>query len=122
LASAYKRSLEIARADGIRKIDFPCISTGGACGYPLEVAAKVAMRTVGEFLQANDGYFDEITFCCFRANDVEIYRELIGQEQEYERFFKIFTDEQNYNIFGILGSVIPYWKRVSRDCSCFCWI
>jgi O-acetyl-ADP-ribose deacetylase (regulator of RNase III) len=72
LASAYKRSLEIARADGIRKIAFPCISTG-ACGYPLEVAAKVAMRTVGEFLQANDGYFDEITFCCFREDNVHIY-------------------------------------------------
>jgi O-acetyl-ADP-ribose deacetylase (regulator of RNase III) len=67
LVSAYKRSLEIARADGIRKIAFPCISAG-ACGYPSGLAAAVAMETVIDFANDN-GCFDEITFCCLEESE-----------------------------------------------------
>jgi O-acetyl-ADP-ribose deacetylase len=50
LASAYRRSLEIAAAKGLRSIAFPSISTG-AYGYPLEEAAPIAVQTVCDFLQ-----------------------------------------------------------------------
>lgn len=52
LESAYRRSLEVALAKGIRSVAFPSISTG-AYGYPLEEAAPVALRTVAEFLRAH---------------------------------------------------------------------
>jgi O-acetyl-ADP-ribose deacetylase (regulator of RNase III) len=50
LKSAYQRSLEVARAKGVRSVAFPSISTG-AYGYPLEEAAPVALRTVIGFVQ-----------------------------------------------------------------------
>jgi O-acetyl-ADP-ribose deacetylase (regulator of RNase III) len=50
LESAYRRSLEVAQAKGIRSVAFPSISTG-AYGYPLAEAAPVALRTVMRFLQ-----------------------------------------------------------------------
>ena len=53
LASAYRRSLEVAEAAGCRSVAFPSISTG-AYGYPLDDAARIALRTVSEFLQASE--------------------------------------------------------------------
>ncbi len=52
LESAYRRSLEVALAKGVRSVAFPSISTG-AYGYPLEEAAPVALRTVAGFLRAH---------------------------------------------------------------------
>jgi O-acetyl-ADP-ribose deacetylase (regulator of RNase III) len=53
LASAYRRSLEVAVENGVRSLAFPAISTG-AYGYPLEEAAPIALETVFHFLQASD--------------------------------------------------------------------
>jgi O-acetyl-ADP-ribose deacetylase (regulator of RNase III) len=53
LASAYRRSLELAHAKHLPSIAFPAISTG-VYGYPLEAAARVALATIIEFLKAHD--------------------------------------------------------------------
>ena len=48
-------------------IAFPCISTG-IYGYPIEEAAKIAVREVEEFLaakNAKDAEEMEVVFCCF---------------------------------------------------------
>lgn len=50
LASAYRRSLEVAVAQGCESIAFPSLSTG-AYGYPVEQAARTALQTVGGFLK-----------------------------------------------------------------------
>jgi O-acetyl-ADP-ribose deacetylase (regulator of RNase III) len=50
LESAYQKSLEVARKQGVRSVAFPSISTG-AYGYPLEKAAPVALKTVIGFLE-----------------------------------------------------------------------
>ena len=50
LASAYRRSLEVADEHHVRSIAFPSISTG-AYGYPMERAAPVALGTVIDYLQ-----------------------------------------------------------------------
>src|SRR5688500_8891892 len=42
LASCYRKSLELAAANGARTIAFPGISTG-VYGYPLEAATRLAM-------------------------------------------------------------------------------
>jgi O-acetyl-ADP-ribose deacetylase (regulator of RNase III) len=53
LASCYRRSLEVARANGVETIAFPGISTG-IFGYPLREASEVAVATIQEFLAANE--------------------------------------------------------------------
>src|SRR5207253_11382942 len=45
LASAYRRSLEVADELGARSVAFPAISTG-VFGYPREEAARIAVDTV----------------------------------------------------------------------------
>ena len=57
LASAYRRSLEVAEELGCRTIAFPALSTG-IYGYPPELAAPVAVAAVTPF----EGRFDEIRF------------------------------------------------------------
>src|SRR3989338_482034 len=52
LASCYSQSLRIARENGIKTIAFPAISTG-AYAFPMERAARIATKTVQEFLSAN---------------------------------------------------------------------
>ena len=50
LASAYRRSLELAVKQQCRSLAFPSLSTG-AYGYPLDQASRVALRTTIEVLQ-----------------------------------------------------------------------
>lgn len=54
LASAYASSLEIAADQHLASIAFPSISTG-AYGYPFEEAARIALGTILDFIQAHDG-------------------------------------------------------------------
>ena len=53
LASCYRRSLELARANGLRTIAFPAISCG-VYGYPIDDAAAIAVREVRAFLDAHE--------------------------------------------------------------------
>ena len=48
LASAYRRSLEIAAEHNLNSVAFPAISTG-VYGYPLEQATRIALETVCAF-------------------------------------------------------------------------
>jgi O-acetyl-ADP-ribose deacetylase len=52
LAGAYRRSLELAVEHDCQSIALPALSTG-AYRYPLEQAARVALSTAIEFLQAH---------------------------------------------------------------------
>jgi O-acetyl-ADP-ribose deacetylase (regulator of RNase III) len=75
LASCYRRSIEIAAANGIESLAFPGISTG-IYGYPIEAAAKIAVNTVRSALRECPSVKEAI-FCCFSAGDLRIYRELL---------------------------------------------
>jgi O-acetyl-ADP-ribose deacetylase (regulator of RNase III) len=78
LASCYRRSLEIAAERGLKSIAFPSISTG-VYGYPMELAAAIAVRTVRQFVKL-DKSLQEIVFCCFSAADYGLYANLLGPE------------------------------------------
>jgi O-acetyl-ADP-ribose deacetylase (regulator of RNase III) len=71
LASCYRRSIELAAAKGAASLAFPGISTG-IYGYPVTLAAKVAISTVRrgsiEFPS-----IQEVIFCCFSAEDLSAY-------------------------------------------------
>jgi len=74
LASCYKESLKLAVERGIRTIAFPSISTG-AYGYPVELAAPIAVNTVAEFVDsASSSSIEEVRFVCFDEKTYEIYR------------------------------------------------
>ena len=75
LASAYRRSLEIAEAEALETIAFPSISTG-AYGYPAKPAARIAIETSRTFIQSARR-LREIIFCCFSAADLAVYEELL---------------------------------------------
>lgn len=75
LASCYRRSLEVAAANGIATLAFPSISTG-VYGYPIELAAAIAVTTVRDSLGDFPG-IREVVFCCFSERDLGIYRVLI---------------------------------------------
>jgi O-acetyl-ADP-ribose deacetylase (regulator of RNase III) len=74
LSSCYKRSLEVAIAQKLRSLAFPSISTG-VYGYPIELAAVIAVSTVREI--ASDGPMDDVVFCCFSAGDLAVYERLL---------------------------------------------
>jgi O-acetyl-ADP-ribose deacetylase (regulator of RNase III) len=50
LAGAYRNSLDLAAAHGLRSVSFPAISTG-AYSYPMAEAARIALTTVLGFLR-----------------------------------------------------------------------
>jgi O-acetyl-ADP-ribose deacetylase len=52
LASAYRRALELAVEHECRSIALPALSTG-AYGYPMDQGARVALKTVIDFLKEN---------------------------------------------------------------------
>lgn len=77
LRSCYTRSLELALANGVHSIAYPCISTG-VYGYPKAPAAKVAVSAVRGFLESR-GVSIDVTFCCFSRDEYEIYTGLLSQ-------------------------------------------
>lgn len=75
LASCYRRCLEVAAAQRLRSIGFPGISTG-VYGYPVVLAAAVAVNTVQATLPGLQS-LEEVVFCCFSPSDLALYRQLL---------------------------------------------
>ena len=71
LASCYRRSLEIAAANGLTSMAFPAISTG-IYGFPADRAAVIAVKTVRDFL-ANSALPEKVIFCCFGRASVDAH-------------------------------------------------
>jgi O-acetyl-ADP-ribose deacetylase (regulator of RNase III) len=71
LASAYRRSLEVAVANGCRSVAFPSLSTG-AYGYPVDRAARTALRTVVDFLR-DRGQPGLVRFVLFDSSTHDAY-------------------------------------------------
>lgn len=76
LASCYATSLRLAAAAGLSSVAFPCISTG-VYGYPKELAARVAVDTVRNFV-AREQAVKEVIFVCFSSADLETYTALLA--------------------------------------------
>src|SRR6516162_3916998 len=72
LASAYRRSLEVAVRHGLRSISFASISTG-AFVYPLRLAAPIALRTIIEFLKRERHDLDEVRMVLYTREDDKAY-------------------------------------------------
>ena len=77
LASCYRESLARAREVGARSVAFPAISTG-AYRFPLERAARIALREVHACL-ATAPSIERVVFCCFSERDRETYERLASE-------------------------------------------
>ena len=72
LANCYYNSMQLAMDKGIRNIAFPSISTG-IYHFPVELAAKIAVRTVVRFLQENEDSFDLVEWVLFDSVTESVY-------------------------------------------------
>lgn len=77
LASCYRRSIEVAAAADLQSLAFPAISTG-VYGYPIELAAPIAVATVRETVLRFPA-IREVVFCCHSAADLALYESLLKQ-------------------------------------------
>ena len=73
------RSMELAATNGIATLAYPSISTG-IYGYPMELAAKVAVGTVRSSLQAFPDIL-EVIFCCFSSGDLQVYEAVLSEPE-----------------------------------------
>jgi len=78
LASCYRTSLELAVAHGLRALAFPAISCG-VYGYPVHLAAGVAIGEVRAFLDRDDS-MDRVIHVCFGKDVHGAYVEVLGAE------------------------------------------
>ena len=81
LASAYRNSLQLAAAEKLVSVSFPSISTG-VYGYPVDRAARVALKEVVAFL-GNKTSVREVVFVLFDGRTYEAYaaaaKEIMGK-------------------------------------------
>ena len=81
LASCYYHSMKLAMENGIRTIAFPSISTG-IYRFPVDRAAKTAVRTVADFLSENEDAFDLVEWVLFDAVTAQAYESEVGKWRE----------------------------------------
>ncbi len=72
LASAYRRTLDVAAEHGLRSVSFPSISTG-AFVYPIRLAAPIALKTIIEFLERKQHNLDEVRMVLYTREDDKAY-------------------------------------------------
>jgi O-acetyl-ADP-ribose deacetylase len=75
LASCHRRSLEIAAELGCRTVAFPAISTG-IYGYPVELAASVAVAAVRE---APASSVEVVRFVLHSDGDLDVFRRALRE-------------------------------------------
>ncbi len=77
LASCYRNSLALAEQNGVRTVAFPSISTG-AYGFPMERAARIAVREVKTFLEKNSS-IEKVVLVCFGRSAFDTHRQAVGE-------------------------------------------
>lgn len=78
LENCYKNTLDICMKNNLRTVAFCCISTG-VFRFPNKRAAKIAVKTVREWLNKFPNAMDRVVFNVFKDEDREYYeRELIN--------------------------------------------
>ena len=70
----------VAKENGIRSIAFPSISTG-VYAFPVELAAKIAVKTVNRFLTENPDSIDVVIWVLFDERTEKVY------EKEVEKLY-----------------------------------
>src|SRR5215471_8891244 len=77
LASCYATSIGVATDNGIKSIAFPAISCG-IYGYPVQQAARIAVKTTVEQIEQRPS-IERVIFCCFEPEVHEAYRKVFRE-------------------------------------------
>jgi Ca-activated chloride channel family protein len=73
LISCYQNCLQLAMHQGIRSLAFPAIACG-AMGFPPEIAARIALKTVSNFLLSSLA-IGSVAFVCADKETLRYYQE-----------------------------------------------
>ena len=76
LASCYRSCLELASQNGLESIAFCSISTG-VFNFPQRKAAKIAIKTVEDYLNENETSLEKVIFDVFSDDSYLIYKNLL---------------------------------------------
>lgn len=77
LARCYRSSLALAEANSVSSIAFPAISCG-IYGYPVDEAARIAVREVSTHLRHNTS-IERVVLVCFGAEVLRAYRQAFAE-------------------------------------------
>jgi O-acetyl-ADP-ribose deacetylase (regulator of RNase III) len=72
LASCYRSCFALVEKHGFKTVAFPAISAG-IYGFPMERAARIAVRESKNFLERNQSV-EMVILVCFGASALEIYK------------------------------------------------
>lgn len=92
LRSCYRKSLKLAKENGIRSISFPLISTG-SFGYPKEEGMRIAVDEIHTFLLNNEM---DIFLVVFDEKSKSLGKRIVPDLEEYidQRYVRIKHDEE----------------------------
>ena len=80
LSSCYRSCFALVEQHGIKTVAFPAISAG-VYGFPMERAARIAVRETGIFLERNPSV-EKVILVCFGAGALEIYKVALRENFE----------------------------------------
>ncbi|MCM8531967.1 MAG: ADP-ribosylglycohydrolase family protein, partial [Lentisphaeraceae bacterium] len=109
-----RNSLNLAAAEGIQTIAFPCISCG-VYRLPFEQAAQIAMDTVRKFMDGKSS-IRQVIFCCFSEEQAKVYRLLLSNSDIGEAKVLTIEDRIQGAIHGLivgdaLGVPVEFMER-----------
>lgn len=76
LSNCYINALKLAKQYSLQSISFPSISTG-VYRFPIELASKIAMKSIIDFLQKHS--FGTIVMTLFTKGDYDIYLQAVQE-------------------------------------------
>jgi len=77
LATCYRSCFALVASHSIKTVAFPSISTG-AYGFPIDPAARIALRETKNFLQQNRSV-EKVILVCFGSHALQIHQAALRQ-------------------------------------------
>jgi len=99
LENAYLNSLKVMKANNLRSIAFPCISTG-IYGYPNESACTVVLRMVRYFLERNKDSVDRVFIIPQKSFQLFSFFQVLDFRKYIFKIIELFS-----------GCLLPLQKR-----------
>lgn len=78
LHDCYINSLELAKSHGMHSIAFPVLSSG-IYKYPIELATRIAIMSIQEWICSNKDYSVDVTICCLDEKVYDTCKHLLEQ-------------------------------------------
>jgi O-acetyl-ADP-ribose deacetylase (regulator of RNase III) len=80
LASCYRSCFALVESHAVKTVAFPSISTG-AYGFPMERAARIALRETKNFLGQNQSV-EKVMLVCFGSSALQIHRAALREMRD----------------------------------------